>query len=83
MKPKNSLLERLSNHRGYKTRKTNDATVIHFNLPGHKLSDMRITALEKVKSKDPIYRKERENYHIRKLNTLYQGMNRNPGLGST
>ena len=80
---KNSLHERLNQHRGYVTRKTNDATGIHFNLPGHKLSDMRITALEKVKSNDPIYRKEREKYHIRKLNTFYQGMNGNPGLGPT
>ena len=79
---KHSLHERLNQHRGYVTRKTNDATGRHFNLPGHKLSDMKITTLEKVKSFDPIYRKEREIYHIRKLNTFYQGMNGNPGLGS-
>ena len=40
------------------------------------------TVLEKVKSNDPIYRKERGKFHIRKFNTFYNVMNRNPGLGS-
>ena len=44
---------------------------------------MKITALDKVKSNDPIYRKEREKYHTRKISTFYQGMNGNPVLGST
>ena len=79
---KNSLHERLSQHRGYVTRKTQDATGRHFNLPGHNLSHMKISVLEIVKSHDPMYRKERERYHIRKFNSYYQGMNGNPGLGS-
>ena len=79
---KKSLHERLSQHRGYVTRKTQDATGRHFNLPGHNLSHMKISVLEKVKSHDPMYRKERERYHIRKFNSYYQGMNGNPGLGS-
>ena len=40
---KNSLHERLSQHRGYVTRKTQDATGIHFHLPGHMLSDMKLS----------------------------------------
>ena len=31
----------------------------HFNLPGHILSDHSITILEKVKTRDDLYRKER------------------------
>ena len=74
--------ERLSQHRGYITRNTQDATGRHFNRPGHTLGNMNITILERVKSNDPIYRKERERYHIRKFNSYYQGMNGSPGLGS-
>ena len=73
--------ERLSQHRGYVTRQTQDATGKHFNLPGHKLSNMKITVLEQVKNQDPIYRKEREKYHIRKFNSYHKGMNGSPGLG--
>ena len=74
--------ERLSQHRGYVTRNTQDATGRHFNRPGHTLGNMNITILERVWSNDPIYRKERERYHIRKFNSYYQGMNGSPGLGS-
>ena len=74
--------ERLSQHRGYVTRNTQDATGRHFNRPGHTLANMSMTVLERVKSTDPIYRKEREKYHIRKFNSFYKGMNGNPGLGS-
>ena len=62
---KNSLHERLNQHRGYVTRKAQDATGRHFDLPGHKLSDMNISVLKKVKCNDPMYIKERERYHIR------------------
>ena len=81
-KPTNFLRERLNQHRGYVTRKAQDATGRHFDLPGHKLSDMNISVLKKVKCNDPMYIKERERYHIRKFNTYYQGINGNDGLGS-
>ena len=74
--------ERLSQHRGYVTRNTKDATGRHFNKPGHTLGNMSITILERVKSNDPLNRREREKYHIRKLNSYNQGMNVSPGLGS-
>ena len=51
------------------------ATGEHFNLPGHTLSDLRITILEKVRSNDDMYRKERERYFIQKFNTYYKGLN--------
>ena len=73
------LRERISEHRGYIHNKVkSQATGAHFNLPGHSLSDMKVTILEKVKSKDDLYRKERESYHIRKFNTFYRGINRKP-----
>ena len=72
-----SLSQRFSQHRGYvNTKKTDQATGHHFNQPGHSLSDMRITVIEKIYSKDPQMRKARESFFINKLNTFYKGMNR-------
>ena len=68
---------RLADHRGYVINKhTNQATGLHFNLPGHSLGDMSATVIEIVKKNDIIYRKEREEYHIRRFNTLNKGLNR-------
>ena len=72
-----SLNQRFSQHRGYvNTKKLDQATGHHFNLPGHSLSDMRISVIEKVYSKDPQMRKTRESFFINKLNTYHKGMNR-------
>ena len=78
------LRERISEHRGciHNKNKT-QATGAHFNLPGHSLSDMKVTILEKVRKHDEAYRKERELYHIRKFNTFYRGINRKPKLDLT
>ena len=54
-------------HKG--TRNVDMATGEHFSLPGHTLSDLRITILEKVRSNDDMYRKGRERYFIGKFNT--------------
>ena len=54
------------------------ATGVHFNMPGHSSSNMTVTIIEKVKSSDEMYRKEREQYHIRKFKTYYHGINRMP-----
>ena len=56
--------------------KLTKATGEHFNLKGHKVSDMRITILEKIFSSDPAVRKEREKYYISKMNTKYKGLNK-------
>ena len=45
------------------------ATGQHFDSPGHSLSDLCITVLERVRSNDYLYRKEREKYFIRILFT--------------
>ena len=52
------------------------ATGGHFNLPGHKLSDMSISVLEKVKENNVFYREGRESYHIENFNLQRKGINR-------
>ena len=69
---------RFAEHRGYVNNNDDTATGQHFNEPGHSLSDMTLTVLERVKSSDDMYRKEREKYFIRKFNTYYKGLNRQP-----
>ena len=55
------LKHRLADHRGYVNNKiTSQATGAHFTSPGHTLSDLKITILERVKYWNTEYRKERE-----------------------
>jgi hypothetical protein len=58
------------------TTKKFKATRIHFNQRGHCVSDVRITILEKMKTSNESYRKERERYLINNFNTYYKGINR-------
>ena len=51
----------------------------HFNGPGHKVSDMSVTILEKVWNTDPMYLSVREEFWINKLNCKNRGMNRKKG----
>ena len=62
---KRILKLRLGDHRGYVD-----------NLD--ESQDLSIIILEKVRFSDDLYRKEREKYFIRKLNTYYKGLNRQP-----
>ena len=74
---KRPLRTRLANHRGYVVNHHIDqATGAHFSLPGHNVSNMKITILEQVKFNNEAYRKQREKYFINKFNTLYEGLNR-------
>ena len=67
----------LAQHRGYiQNKDISQATGQHFNLPGHSLADLMVTIIEQVKKSDTLYRKEREEYHIRRFNTLHKGINR-------
>ena len=75
---KRILKFRFAEHRGYVNNNDDTATGEHFNMPGHSLSDMTVTVLEKVKTNDDMYRKEHESYFIRKFNTYYRGLNRQP-----
>ena len=58
--------------------KVNKTTGEHFSTRGHKVSDMRVTIIEKIFSQDTAIRKEREKFYIMKLNTKYKGLNRLP-----
>ena len=72
-----SLQERFSEHRGYVTnRNLTKATGLHFNQRGHSVSDMSVSIVEKVYSKNENFRKEREKMFINKMQTKYRGMNR-------
>ena len=71
-----TMRERFQKHKTYvNQKKLNKTTGEHFNKPGHTLSNMTITILEKVKLSDTLYRKEGEKYIIRKFNSYYNGMN--------
>ena len=71
--------ERMCQHLGYiRNKNSNKAIGEHFNLPGHSSNDFKCTIIEKVRSVDPLYGREREKIHIRKFNTFYNGLNREP-----
>ena len=75
-----SLKTRLADHRGYyQNDHLETATGAHFHKPGHNLSHLTITIIEKQKNKSELYRKEREKYFINKFNTFYGGMNKQKG----
>ena len=74
------LRDRFSEHKGYvNNNNTSKSTGAHFNLPGHSVSDMRITVIEKIFSQDHQVRKQREKLFIQKFNTRYRGLNRMNG----
>ena len=71
--------ERVKEHLGYaRTKKLNQPSGYHFNLPGHSISNMKFTILEQVRSNDPIYRREIERYLIEKFDTFHFGLNKKP-----
>ena len=74
-----SIKERIKEHSSYiKSIFPTQATGLHFNLPGHSLGNMKMNILEKVAKNDDMYRQERERHLIRKFNTFYHGINRQP-----
>ena len=74
---KRPLKKRFSDH-VYYVRKPDltQPTGLHFNLPGHSISNMKICIVEKCSQNSDLYRKEREEYFIEKFNTKYEGLNR-------
>ena len=73
----NSLATRFGQHKGYvRNRMLEQATGAHFNLRGHCVSDMSVVILEKIRSTDKAFRKEREKKLINKFNTGYRGLNK-------
>ena len=71
------LKHRLADHRGYVSKgDTSTAIGAHFTSQGHSLSDMKISVIEQIKKSDDMYRKTREKYHIQKIFTFYEGLNK-------
>ena len=71
------LADRFREHIGYvKSANLTQPTGNHFNLPGHTLSNMKVTVLEKCKENNPTYRKIRESYFINQFNTTAKGLNK-------
>ena len=74
---KRPLKARFGDHLGYvRNNKLNEPTGKHFNLPGHNITMMQISILEKVWSSSDALRKERETMYINKFQSKYLGLNR-------
>ena len=74
---KRLLKVRLDDHRGYvANNQLTKATGEDFNLPGHSLADLSVTAIERAKVNNTLYRKERKEYFIRLFNTYHRGINK-------
>ena len=72
-----TLQERFSEHKGYAQNcNTKKSTGAHFSQQGHRVSDMKVTIIEKNFSSDQAIRKEREKFYIMKMNTKYKGLNK-------
>ena len=70
-----TLSKRFKEHLGYARNKTKDPTGQHFNLPGHNISHMEISILEKVYSQSRAVREARESFYIQEFQTELLGMN--------
>ena len=71
------LRQRFLQHRGYvRNKDCKKVTGQHFNLPGHKISDMKICVLEKLRNNDPFYRKVRESMYIQNFGATTSLMNK-------
>ena len=74
---KRTLRKRLAENRGYVQNQILDtATGAHLNLPGHSVTNLKISVIEQVNKQSDLYRKEREEFYIRKLDTYNDGLNR-------
>ena len=78
-----TLYERFQNHISTIKRCHNDGIPDHFNGDKHQLSDLQILGIEKIYNRDTHFRKVRESFWIKKMNTIHPfGLNKNLGLGS-
>ena len=75
-KTERSLDERVREHCSYiRNQHLHQPTGHHFNLPGHQLSDLQVSVLEKVFSKGRKLIEIRESLYIRDFQTTRYGMN--------
>ena len=76
-KTKRFLKLHVDEHQGnISNRKIEKATGEHFSQPSHSLADILVTALERVKRNNILYRKEREEYFIRLFYTYNREINK-------
>ena len=74
---KRKFRERFNEHLGYVRKQDfSQPTGQHFNLPGHSLSNMKISILEHCGFNSDMYRKTREEYFINKFSAKYKGLNK-------
>ena len=67
----------ISEHLGYvKSDKCSEPSGEHFNLPGHKLSDMEGMVLEQVRNNNPYILRAREELMIQKFDSFKFGLNK-------
>ena len=66
----------MAGHIGYFQNKVDTPSGKHFNGSGHSFADMKMVILEKVKKNNEL--RECEYHFIRKFNTYYKGLNRQP-----
>ena len=60
-----TLKERFFEHKGYvNTNNQSKATGVHFNTKGHSVSDMQITIVEKIFSKDLMFRNSTQDTRV-------------------
>ena len=72
-----TIAEKLKEHLADVRHERNKAVAIHFNEPGHDISDFQIVILEKCTDRSRYYRKIRELFWIERLNTIIpSGLNK-------
>ena len=70
---KRRFSKRLSEHVGYiRSKKTEEPSGDHFNLPGHSQSDIQGLGIEHVRSTDPFILRAREAFLIKKFDSYNQ-----------
>ena len=76
---KRKFQNRFSEHLGYvKSDKISEPSGDHFNLPGHKLSDIEGMVLEKVRNRNPYILRAREELLITFFDSFNCGLNKKP-----
>ena len=74
---KDSLRKRFDKHRGSVTNKDlKKAIGQHYNQPGHSVSDMTITVVEKVYNENLFFRRRREILFMQKFKAKLKGLNK-------
>ena len=76
-KTSDPLKVRFGAHRSDVNSQKDKAISNHFNSPGHSISDMTITIVEKIYNKNPLFLREKEKFYMKLFNTRLGGLNTN------